>query len=215
MAILIRIGRNVTYKGHAIWDPIFQNKANDFDRYIEKEIKRIEKEVIDLGYMKKGGNKDVKCHHWVGGQLKALVNNESLHQLDRKWVINSIEYHAPYPNSPISHKNRTKNRKAYNYDLFMNEIPHSKIDILKWGEWATIFDTNAFHSDKRSMDWFKNNLDKFKGFNSKRNAVRKLTPMLNKNFCRPNRDLTYLTDEQFSNEINNVFQDFLESNPDI
>jgi hypothetical protein len=216
MAILIRTKTGETFKGHDIWEPNSQKIAIEFDKYIQKEIKRIEKEVYSLGYKKKGVNKkDARCHHWIGGQLKKITNHNSLHKLDKRWVINSIEYHAPYPKSSLSGKNRSKNRIVYEYDLLMNEIPESKIDMMKWGEWSHIFDTHAFHTDHRSMAWFKDNLESFGSFNDKRDATREFVKYLNKDFCSTNRDLSYLTDEQFSQEINTVYDVFLKNNPKI
>tara|TARA_Y100001935_G_C17296652_1_gene506495 strand:- start:1107 stop:1763 length:657 start_codon:yes stop_codon:yes gene_type:complete len=215
MAVLVRIGSHKIYKGYEIWDPEYQNRANEFDQYIKSEINRIEKEVVDLGYMKEGGIKDARCHYWVGGELKKIINHKSLHKIDKRWVLDAINFHAPYPDSRISHKNRTKNRIAYNYDLFLNEIPKSNIEMLPWGEWTTIFDTNAFHSDKRSMEWLKNNLGIFEKFKNKRVAIRKLVPQLNASFCKPNRDLSFLSDEEFLKEINDVVEKFLAENLDL
>lgn len=215
MAVLIRMGSNKIYKGYEIWDLEYQNKANEFDQYIKSEISRIENEVVTLGYMEKNGKKDARCHHWIGGQLKQIIDHKSLHKIDKRWVMSSIQYHAPYPKSPISHKNRSKNRIAYNYDLFINQIPKSEVEMLNWGEWTTIFDTNAFHSDERSMIWLKSNLSIFKKFKSKRAAIRKLVPQLNKSFCRPNRDLSFLTNEEFLNEINNVISEFITENSEL
>ena len=164
--------------------------------------------------MKENGKKDAKCHYWVGTNLKKIKNHKSLHKLDRNWVLESIQFHA-VENSPIYHKNRVINRIAYNYDIFLSEIPEEKLNFLKWGEWVTLFDTYAFHSDDRAMDWLKDNLEKFMDFNNSRVALRKLVPIFNKEFCKPERDLSYLSDEEFKNEIGTIFKDFLNDNPDI
>ena len=215
MAILIRNGDEIFYKGYEIWKPEYQKKAKEFDKYISKEIKKIEKKVFDLGFMKKGGLKDAKCHYWLGKQFKKIKYHESLNETDRPWVIEALEFHAPYPNSPISGKNRDKvNRRAYNYDMLLAEIPEKEIDILKWGEWSTIFDTHAFHNDKRAMKWLKENLTKIENL-KKRKVMRKFAPTMNSEFCKTNRDLSYLTDEEFLTEINNVFNKFLKENANI
>ena len=104
---------------------------------------------------------------------------------------------------------------AYMYDLFISSIPKSEVGMLHWGEWTTIFDTNAFHSDKRSMDWLKNNLKLFKKFQSKRKAIRKLVPELNASFCKPNRDLSFLSEDEFITEINSVVEKFLIENSEL
>ena len=94
----------------------------------------------------------------------------------------------------------------------MNEIPESKIDMMKWGEWSHIFDTQAFLSDSRSMAWFKDNLNSFENFKGKRKTIREFVKYLNRDFCTKNRDLSYLSDKQFLDEINSVFKTFLDEN---
>ena len=223
MAILIRVktknwSGNIdiheVYKGYELTKPEFQKKAREFDKFIKEEIHRIEKEIFSLGYLKKGSKKDAKCHHWIGVNLNKIKSNESLHKLDKKWVLESIQFHAG-TDSPLYHKNRGVNRIAYNYDIFLSEIPFDEVEMLNWGEWVTLFDTYAFHSDERAMEWLKNNLDHFKNFNNSRIALRKLVPILNKEFCKPDRDLSYLSDEEFLNEISSIFDSFLKNNPDI
>ena len=63
------------------------------------------------------------------------------------------------------------------------------------------------------MDWLKDNLEKFMDFNNSRVALRKLVPILNKEFCKPERDLSVLSDEEFENEISLIFNNFLNHNP--
>ena len=98
--------------------------------------------------------------------------------------------------------------------MLLAEIPEDDVTILNWGEWSTIFDTYAFHYDVRAMNWLKDNLLKLKSLKS-RKVIRKFAPAMNKDFCKPNRDLSYLTDEEFLNDINDVFENFLEDNSDI
>ena len=215
MAILIRKNGSITYKGYRIWKTEYQEKADNFDDFIKNEIKRIEKEVYSLGYLKEGGLKDNKCHYWIGVQLKNIKFHESLHETDRPWVIDALEYHAPYNASPISGKNRDQKwRRVYNYDMLLAEVPSEDVEILNWGEWSTIFDSYAFHYDSRAMAWLKENLSKIEKLR-KRNVIRKFALAMNKDFCKKNRDLSYLTDKEFLKEINTVFEKFLEDNSEI
>ena len=48
MCVLIKIGNQSVYKGFKPWDEEYQQKANEFDAYLQKEIKRIEKEVVKI-----------------------------------------------------------------------------------------------------------------------------------------------------------------------
>tara|TARA_Y100000310_G_scaffold344193_1_gene455649 strand:+ start:5304 stop:5951 length:648 start_codon:yes stop_codon:yes gene_type:complete len=211
LAVLIRIGNKLIYKGFKPWDEKYQIKADKFDAFLKKDIKQIEKEVIQKGYKKKGGNGDTRCWYWVGTQLKNILDHPSLHKMDIRWVMDSLEYHAPWASSEINLKPRSKGRRHFKYTLLLIELDDEEKDILLWGEWVTLFDSNSFHSDDRSMIWLKSKLDKFKRFNNQRDAVRKLYPMLNKDFCKKNRDLSYLSDDEFYNEINCVFSEFLRS----
>ena len=77
----------------------------------------------------------------------------------------------------------------FKYFLLLAELTPDELEILNWGEWQTLFDSNSFHSDERSMIWLKKNLKKFEKFNDKRESLRTLVPLLNKNFCTTNRDL--------------------------
>lgn len=210
MAVLIRIGNNSVYKGYNPWDEEYQKKADEFDAFLKKDIKWIEKEVIEKGFIKKGGLGGNRCWYWVGNQLKKILNHPSLHKLDIRWVMDSLEYHAPYPSSIINRKPRKK-RKHFKYILLLSELTSEELEILLWGEWVYLFDSHSFHSDERSMIWLKNNLDTFKKFNDKRYAVRTLVTLLNGNFCTTNRDLSYLSDNEFYNEINGVFNEFVRS----
>jgi len=212
MCVLIKIGNQSVYKGFKPWDEEYQQKANEFDAYLQKEIKRIEKEVVKKGYKKKGGKGDNRCWYWVGTQLKNILNHPFLHKLDIRWVMDMMEYYAPYFSSEINKKPRSKGRKSFKYFLLLAELTPDELEILNWGEWQTLFDSNSFHSDERSMIWLKKNLNKFEKFNDKRESLRTLVPLLNKNFCTTNRDLSYLSDDDFYNEINSVFDDFIKSN---
>lgn len=215
MAILTRKNGKDIYRGYESWNTKYQDLADDFDKFIKKEIKRIEEEVISLGYLADGGLKDNKCHYWIGVQLKNIKFHESLHETDRPWVIDAFEYYAPYPSSPLATKNRdNKWRRAYNYDMLLAEIPEDDVTILNWGEWSTIFDTYAFHYDERAMNWLRNNLLKLKNLKS-RKVMRKFAPAMNKDFCKANRDLSYLTDEEFLKDINAVFKNFLKDNSEF
>ena len=201
------------YKGYKLGEPEFQKKAIEFDQYLKNELDRIGKEVYSEGYLKIGGKKDANCHYWVGKNLKNIINDDTVHILDRRWILESIQFHAG-EKSPIYHKNRKK-RIAYKYDIFLSEIPFEYINLLNWGEWCTVFDTTAFHTDDRAMQWLKENLEKFKIFKNKRKAIRRLFPPLNAGFCKANRDLNCLTDEEFMTEINDIFDNFLKENEGI
>ena len=114
MAIVIRVKSknwngeieiHKAYKGYELTNPTFQEKAHEFDEFIKKEIQRMEMEIFSLGFLKKGGKKDARCHHWIGENLKKIINHKTIHKLDKRWAMESIQYHAG-EKSPLYHKNR-------------------------------------------------------------------------------------------------------------
>lgn len=121
-------------------------EANKLQEYLETFIPNLEKNLNE-----KYKTRVAPYAHEFGTELRNLVEKFNIKGVQESIFWDQIKYFASRDeNRP---KDRSKNRKIYEYYYKLALYELKDIENVKWGEWSQLFDTKEVIKEERIINW--------------------------------------------------------------
>jgi len=132
--------------------------ADENDKILHDEIRKIENEMEKLGYLMLRGKKGESLRLWyeVGVRLKPLLDGLDVNSDDRKFLFRAIYDHVEKLASGSPKKRAIETPETSHFSYCYRLAPFSWDFVNQAGDWTTwseLFDSELFRKDHRLIEW--------------------------------------------------------------
>jgi len=139
-----------------------EKQAKALDKYLERKIPEIEKELISEGLLPKIARANdrkqskgvVLLWHALGTKLRAICQHEEITgRRERRWLWEAIEKN--YSTQRIRRVARGRTRVHFEYCYRLSGQPLEFAEQVTWSEWVYFFDSRIVREELRIDDWLR------------------------------------------------------------
>jgi len=174
-----------------------EKQAKALDKYLERRILEIEKELVAEGLLTETtrGNKQDKggvlLWHALGTKLSAICQHEGIiGRRERRWLWEAVE--NIYSTQRIKRVTRGHTRVHFEYCYRLSGFPIEFAKQVNWSEWVYFFDSRTVREELRIDDWLRTLVAQCQKINRK--IFRRFVQHLNKRVR--NLDTSELSQEE-------------------
>ena len=154
--------RHVTIRSTSPLTAELEKQAKALDKYLERKIPEIEKELISEGLLPKTARANdrkqskgvVLLWHALGTKLRAICQHEGITgRRERRWLWEAIE--KIYSTQRIRRVARGHTRVHFEYCYRLSGQPLEFAKQVTWSEWVYFFDSRTVREELRIDDWLR------------------------------------------------------------
>jgi len=198
----------IVYKSDTLVTKEEQEKADKLDQVLSVELKKIEKEMRNKGFLKLKGKKGEVLRLWyeVGSMLKPVLDNLDIPSKDMNYVYRAIYDHAGNL-SPGPITIRALRRPKDSHFSYCCKLDQFTWDFVNkagdWTSWSELFDSTLFKSDRRMIEWLATKQIHAKG--SQQNWLRPLTKAIRNKL--KDVDTKVLNNEELYTKLDKIYEE--------
>jgi hypothetical protein len=139
-----------------------EKQAKALDKYLEKKIPEIEKDLVAKGLLPENARandhkqkrKVVFLWHTLGTELRAICQHEGIiGRRERRWLWEAVE--NIYSTQRIRRAARGHTRVHFEYCYRLSGFPLEFAEQVNWSEWVYFFDSRTVREELRIDDWLR------------------------------------------------------------
>ena len=190
-----------------------KEKAEEFDQFLSDNMRKIEKEMVDAGFLELKGKKGKVHKLWykVGKRLLFLMDTSRVAAEDREFVWRAIYDHAGalVPGPLTERVRRDPETSHFSYCYKLSRFPWEFVDMAgDWTSWSEFFDRKETKKDPRIIEWLGKKA-RASNVSGRQNWLRPLTKAIHKEL--ENKDTTVFSPEELYERLDKVFSELREN----
>jgi hypothetical protein len=190
-----------------------KKKAEQFDLFLSRKMKQIEKEMEESSLLVLKGKKGEvhKLWHEVGRRLEFVMDTSVVAAEDRGFVWRAIYDHVQQLHrGPIPERvRRDPETSHFSYCYKLSRFPWKFVQMAgDWTSWSEFFDRKETKSDPRIIEWLGRKAQESK-VSGRQNWLRPLTKAIHREFEK--RDTTVFSVDELHVRLDRVFSEIKEN----